>query len=98
MPEIDVEELDAQAKPALIDVREPDEYEAGHVPGARNVPLGTVVAHADDLRRLGTVHVICQSGKRSAQATQALRAAGVDAVNVVGGTSAWIAAGKPVAR
>jgi rhodanese-related sulfurtransferase len=98
MPEASVNDLDALSDRVVLDVREPDEYAAGHVPGARNVPLATVRDHADALVEAGPVHVICQSGRRSAQATEVLRAAGVDAVNVTGGTSAWIDAGKPVQR
>jgi rhodanese-related sulfurtransferase len=96
MPEVSVNELDALPDRVVLDVREPGEYAAGHVPGAQNVPLATVRDHAVTLLEAGPVHVICQSGRRSAQATDVLRAAGVDAVNVTGGTSAWIDAGKPV--
>ncbi|MCE0459496.1 rhodanese-like domain-containing protein (plasmid) [Curtobacterium sp. C1] len=96
IPEVSVDDLDVLVDRKVLDVREPDEYAAGHVPGARNVPLATVREHVDALRDAGPVHVICQSGRRSAQATEALQSAGVDAVNVAGGTSAWVAAGKPV--
>jgi rhodanese-related sulfurtransferase len=95
-PEVSVDDLDALVSRTVVDVREPDEFASGHVPGARNVPLSTVSTHIDEFRDAGPVHVICQSGRRSAQAAEVLRAGGVDAVNVAGGTSAWIAAGKPV--
>lgn len=96
MPEVSVDDIDVLLDRTVLDVREPDEFASGHVPGARNVPLATVREHVDELRAAGLVHVICQSGRRSAQATEVLRAAGVDAVNVTGGTAAWIASGKPV--
>lgn len=80
----------------LIDVREDFEYSAGHAPGAVNIPLRRLQDHLDELRRAAPVYIICQSGGRSAQATAALSAAGVDAINVDGGTSAWISAGLPL--
>lgn len=84
----------------LIDVRTPAEYAAGHVPGAVNVPLGfapTDPALAG-LDRSAPVYVICQSGGRSSRASDQLASAGFHAVNVEGGTSAWIAAGHEVAQ
>ncbi|CAN5457693.1 rhodanese-like domain-containing protein [soil metagenome] len=89
-----VQELASVNEPHLIDVREPDEFAAGHAVGAINVPLRSVESAelADDG---ATVYVICQSGGRSACAVQALTARGIDAVNVEGGTSAWLQAGLP---
>lgn len=98
VPEIDVTELAsrrAEGAP-LIDVREPDEYTEAHVPGARLIPLGTVPDRIGEVPR-GTVYTICKVGGRSRRATEFLRAQGIDAVNVAGGTSAWIEAGQPVA-
>jgi len=80
----------------VIDVREPEEYEAGHVPGARLIPLRELPARAAGLPRDRRVHVICASGSRSAQAAEWLAMAGWDAVSVAGGTSAWQQAGYPV--
>jgi rhodanese-related sulfurtransferase len=82
----------------LIDVREPDEYAEVHAVGARLIPLGEVVDRVDEVPRSGTVYVICRSGARSARATEFYRANGVDAVNVAGGTLAWVAAGLPAAE
>ncbi len=98
VPEVDVDALEqARAGGApLIDVREPDEYEAGHVPGARLIPLGQVVQRGGEAPRGERVYVICGSGGRSARATQWYRSQGVDAVNVDGGTAAWAQAGKPL--
>jgi rhodanese-related sulfurtransferase len=61
-----------------------------------NIPLHRLRDRLDELRNAAPVYIICQSGGRSAQATAALSAAGVDSINVDGGTSAWIAAGLPV--
>ena len=98
VPEVDVDGLEkARADGApLIDVREPDEYLGGHVPGATPIPLGQVVDRQGEVPRGERVYVICQGGGRSARATQFYRSQGIDAVNVEGGTAAWVNAGKPV--
>jgi rhodanese-related sulfurtransferase len=98
VPEIDIGEL-ARVRAddvPLIDVREPDEYTAAHVPGARLIPLGTVADDVDQVPTDGTVYVICAKGGRSYKAAEFYRAQGIDAVNVAGGTTAWIEAGHPV--
>ena len=94
MKNITVEQLATLAAPQLIDVREPDEFAAAHAVGAVNVPLGTV-ASALLSDETATTYVICQSGGRSLRAVEALTARGIDAVNVEGGTSAWLLAGLP---
>jgi rhodanese-related sulfurtransferase len=84
---------------ALLDVREDDEWAAGHAPAAVHVPIGQVVARLDEIATAvpdRPVHVICRSGGRSAQVTAYLRQAGWDAVNVNGGMRAWAAAGRPM--
>ncbi len=79
----------------LVDVREPEEYAAGHVPGAVNVPLADVLAAPE--RFAGEeCYVICRSGGRSLKAAEAMNAAGGRAVSVSGGTSGWIEAGHEV--
>ena len=82
----------------IIDVREPDEYAAAHVPGVRLIPLATVPDEADSLPRDETVYVICHSGARSLRAADYLLSVGVDAVSVAGGTSAWVQRGLDVER
>jgi rhodanese-related sulfurtransferase len=102
-PQVDVGELALRVAGGapLIDVREPDEYAEVHATGARLVPLGTVVESFDVLQRELAAgqpwFVICRSGGRSLRATTWLREQGVDAVNVAGGTDAWVAAGLPTA-
>ncbi|MFD7687558.1 rhodanese-like domain-containing protein [Streptomyces sp. NPDC059781] len=87
---------EAHAAGALVvDVRNRGEYRAGHVPGARSAPLPTLPLALAELPKDRPVHVICQSGGRSAQATSLLRALGYDAHSVSGGTAAWIAADRP---
>ncbi len=82
----------------LIDVRQPDEYDAGHVPGARSIPLGEVVARAGEVPTEGPVYVICQSGGRSQRAADYYQSLGIDIYNVAGGTKAWADAGHDLAR
>lgn len=80
----------------LLDVREIDEWAAGHAPGAQHRPLSGL--RTDAVPAGSTVLCICRSGGRSARATAALRSAGIDATSVAGGMSAWEAAGLPVVR
>jgi rhodanese-related sulfurtransferase len=82
----------------VIDVREPDEFVAGHVPGARPIPMGQLPAHARALPRDVPVYLICATGNRSLAAADFLARAGVDAWSVAGGTAAWTRAGNPVLR
>ncbi len=100
VPEVDIDQFDAAraAGAPVIDVRQPDEYDAAHVPGARLIPLGEVAARVREVPAEGTVYVICQSGSRSARATDFLRRQGIDAKNVAGGTKAWLESGRTVAR
>jgi rhodanese-related sulfurtransferase len=81
----------------LIDVREADEYQEGHVPSAISVPLSTIHDRVDEFRHEGTVYVICQSGGRSMRACQYLADYEIDnLVNIAGGTSGWLALGNAV--
>lgn len=96
IPTVTPAEVHGLADAVLIDVREDDEWEAGHAPDAVHLPLSRLTA--DDLPPERTLAVICRVGGRSARAVDALRAAGFDAVNVAGGMRAWSAAGLPVVR
>ncbi|MFF8031435.1 rhodanese-like domain-containing protein [Streptomyces sp. NPDC016626] len=84
----------------LLDVREDDEWRAGHAEGALHIPLSDFVARYGELTAAapqdGRVHVICRSGGRSAQVTMYLAQQGIDAVNVDGGMQVWEYAGRPV--
>lgn len=80
----------------LWDVRTPVEYREVHAVPARNVPLDRLDAELKQGRPVGTLYVICRSGSRGRQACERLVAAGVEAVNVEGGTQAWREAGLPV--
>jgi rhodanese-related sulfurtransferase len=80
----------------LLDVREPEEWEAGHVPGASFVPLGSLPLRLGELPTDRRIVVMCRVGGRSAVATEALVLAGLDAVNLAGGIVAWAAEERPV--
>ena len=96
--EISVDDL-AQALATgirLIDVRQPDEYTDAHVPGAVLIPLTEVPDRVSEFGGSGdTVYVICKAGGRSARACDFVRQSGVNAVNIAGGTDAWILSGRP---
>ncbi|MGT2959015.1 rhodanese [Streptococcus bovimastitidis] len=79
----------ADSKLHLIDVREVDEYQAGHVPSAVNLPLSSLANNYTELSKGETLHIICQSGGRSVRACDFLEANGYDVINVEGGTGAW---------
>ena len=83
---------------AIVDVREPAEYREGHIPGAVNIPMGQLTSRLTELDRQQPVYVVCASGNRSSAMTEVLTAAGFDAINVAGGTSAWIRSGRPVEK
>jgi rhodanese-related sulfurtransferase len=80
----------------LLDVREPYEWAAGHVPTATHIPMSQLNHRAGEIPRDGTVYVICRSGNRSAAVVQALAQAGWQAVNVGDGMQGWAAAGRPM--
>jgi rhodanese-related sulfurtransferase len=80
----------------LLDVREPEEWAAGHAPDARHIPLGQLGARAGEIPQGEAVYVICRSGGRSAHAARALTGGGWQAINVAGGMQDWAAAGRPM--
>ena len=99
MPTVTVADL-ADEQPdstTLLDVREDDEWAAGHAPDALHIPLGDLAARLGELPEDNTLYVVCRGGGRSARATAFLNANGWDATNVEGGMRAWEAAGKPMA-
>jgi rhodanese-related sulfurtransferase len=85
-----------EAGALLLDVREPDEWHAGHAPGAALMPMALVRGRQAELPRDRRIVVMCRSGGRSAAVTDSLLAAGFDAVNLAGGICAWSAVGLPV--
>jgi rhodanese-related sulfurtransferase len=98
IPEIDVDELARrlEAGAELVDVREADEYEQGHIPSAQLVPLSELTERVDELPEAPPLLLVCRSGARSMRAAEYLAGLGFEAVNVAGGTLAWIASGRDV--
>ncbi|MDA0564633.1 rhodanese-like domain-containing protein [Streptomonospora sp. S1-112] len=78
----------------VLDVREDDEWRAGHAPDALHIPLHQLPERAAEVPRDRQVYVVCRIGGRSAQAVQALNDAGWQAANVAGGMQAWALAGR----
>ncbi|MTD56397.1 rhodanese-like domain-containing protein [Amycolatopsis pithecellobii] len=95
VPTASVSELPAE-NVTLLDVREDNEWSAGHAPGAVHIPLGELPARVSELPEDQPLYVVCRSGGRSARATAWLNASGWDAVNVDGGMKSWHAEGHPV--
>src|SRR5690348_14868448 len=80
----------------LIDVREPEEYDAGRIAGGHLIPLNQLPAQAGSLDPQQPIVFYCRSGSRSAMATEAFATAGFDAHNMAGGLLEWTAAGLPL--
>ncbi|UFS94650.1 rhodanese-like domain-containing protein [Nocardia huaxiensis] len=88
---------DAEPVPAmLIDVRDADEWQQGHAPGALHIPLVDVPARLDELDYDAEIYVICRQGGRSVTAVQYLETVGIEALCVTGGMVAWQQAGRPL--
>jgi rhodanese-related sulfurtransferase len=87
-----------RAGAVLLDVREDDEWAAGHAPEATHLPMSRLAASAGDIPSDRTIVCVCHVGARSAAVAAALSGAGWEAVNVAGGMEAWAAAGLPVIR
>ena len=98
VPQIGPTEADARIVTGayLLDVREPDEWQAGHAPAAHHLPMGEVAGSADGLPRAVDIVVICRSGARSQRVAEFLRSQGLAASNLAGGMRAWAASGLAV--
>ncbi len=97
-PAISAEEAASKVESGalLLDVREADEWTAGHAAAAVHMPLGTLQTRHTELPKDRPIVAVCRVGGRSERATIALRAEGYDVVNLTGGMQAWAAAGLPV--
>jgi rhodanese-related sulfurtransferase len=98
IPQIDVAELEARLADGatVLDVRNPDEYENGHVAGAVLIPLPELPDRLDEVPSGDPLLVICQAGARSQRACELLAEEGRSVANVIGGTGEWIESGRPV--
>jgi rhodanese-related sulfurtransferase len=88
-PQIDVEYV-LEQKPFLLDVRTPEEFSAGHLPGAVNIPVDELRGRLAELPRDGQIAAYCQVGQRGYLATRILRQRGFNAVNVGGGYKTYV--------
>ena len=78
----------------LVDVREPAEFAQAHVPGAQLIPMSQLTSRIQEIDKDATLYLICASGNRSAHVGLVLEQHGYDTVNILGGTYAWVQAGK----
>lgn len=96
VPTLSVPELADQlpANTILLDVREDDEWAAGHAPEALHIPMGEIAARLGELPADANLYVVCRAGGRSARATAYLNANGWDATNIAGGMQSWAQHGR----
>ena len=97
-PEQVLASIDAGSAPLLLDVRTPEEFASGHVPGALNIPYDELAARTGELaaRRAEEVVVYCETGRRAARAADVLATAGFGDVRLLDGhMRAWRDAGLP---
>jgi len=89
----------ADANVQFVDVREPNEWRAGHMPGSTHIPLGDLAFRIGELDPARPVVVVCASGVRSYTAADLLMRKGfADASSLEGGLMAWYQAGQPLER
>ncbi len=82
----------------ILDVRQPDEYRAGHIAGAKLIPLNELGRRMNELPKDKEILCVCASGARSSAATGQLSGAGFNVLNLRGGMSGWQRAGYPVKK
>ena len=91
--------LDAGARLAdlhLLDVREPDEWQAGHIARSQHIPLGQLRERLAEVPKAKTILAVCRHGNRSEAASRGLRTLGYTIENLEGGVTAWTRAGLPL--
>jgi rhodanese-related sulfurtransferase len=98
IPQADVPGLPTEfgSDVTLLDVREDDEWQRGHAPGAQHIPMGDVPARIQEIDTEKPLYVICHAGGRSMRVAQYLQRNGYEPTNVDGGMLAWHGAGRPV--
>lgn len=91
-----VSEMLSSGEAQLVDVREPYEWEAGHIAGAHHIELEHLASRSGEIEKDKKVIFHCRIGRRSAMATEAFAASGYEAYNLAGGIQAWADAGLPL--
>lgn len=94
IPQTTVDQIPDDAD--VLDVREPDEWAAGHIEGAIHIPLAELPGRLAELPPAGPLVVTCRGGGRSSRAVAYLQGMGIDAVNMDGGMQSWSQAGRPM--
>ena len=94
--EITVDQVDTTDGRLILDVREDDEWDDGHIADAVHIPLGELPDRSADLPRDRPIVCVCRSGNRSGKATDLLADQRFDAINMSGGMLAWVDADRPV--
>ena len=96
IPAVDVDSVANDPTAFVFDVREQDEWDAGHVASSIHIPMGEVATRTDELPRDRRLVCICRSGNRSGRVTSYLRLQGFDVVNLTGGVQQWHRNGHPL--
>lgn len=96
LPSIDADAAFADTSSFLLDVREPIEWQAGHVDRAVHIPMQELVERIDELPKDRRIVCMCRSGNRSGRVVAYLRQHGYDAVNLSGGAQQWAGFGHPL--
>jgi rhodanese-related sulfurtransferase len=91
-------QLSQKPGPFLLDVRQPEEFRSGHIPGAKLIPLGELRQRIHELPKDREIICVCRSGNRSSSATRQLSEAGFKVKNMNGGMIAWSRANFPVKK
>ncbi len=91
---VSVDEVPENAE--ILDVREDDEWVLGRAAGARHIPLGQLPDRIEELDPDTDYYVICRTGGRSMRAADFLVGRGYSAINVAGGSGAWLESGRPM--
>lgn len=90
--------IDSEQPLIILDVRQPDEYQAGHIAGAKLIPLNELPQRMNELPKDTEILCVCRSGARSGTASSQLNRAGFNALNLQGGMMGWQNAGYPVEK
>lgn len=90
--------MDYEQNLFVLDVRQPDEFNSGHIPGAKLIPLTELGRYLNELPKDREILCVCHSGARSSAATRKLTDLGFTAMNLEGGIVGWMSAGYPVQR